>query len=171
MLEEQAAQLALHQPSQINFNNHFILRGEKKKVEGGGGGGGGAAAAAGVYIDSKEEDAFTGADIATRVKIPPFFELKAMVKGGSGSVRPKSRSGRLEEATFGGGGSKDSCLSFVGNSANGIVSGVDAVVSGKKLFQNAPSEASSPACAAARPSTLPSSTTLATDVGILQGDM
>ena len=41
--KEQAAQLALHQPSQINFNNHFILRGEKKKVEGGGGGGGGGA--------------------------------------------------------------------------------------------------------------------------------
>lgn len=169
LLEEQAAQLALQQPSQINFNNHFILRGEKKKFEGGGGAAA-ATAAGGVYTDSNEEDAFAGADVAGRVKIPPFFELKVMAKGGGGSVRPKSRSGRLEEGACGSGGLKDSCVSFVGNSAIGIVSGVEAVVSGKKLFQNTSSEASSPGCVAARPSALPSSTTLATNVGIVEGE-
>jgi hypothetical protein len=163
LLEEQAAELAMQQPSQINFNNHFILRGEKKKVEGGGGGGG-------VYTDSKEEDAFAGAEIAGKVKIPPFFELKATAKGGSGGVRPKSRSGRLEEGTCGGGSPKDGYGSFVGNSGIRIVSGVEAVVNGKKVFATAASEASSSGAAVARLLTLPPSTMLEPDDRNVEGD-
>ena len=150
----------MQQPSQINFNNHFILRGEKKKVEGGGGG---------VYTDSKEEDAFAGAEIAGKVKIPPFFELKATAKRGSGSVRPKSRSGRLEEGTCGGVYLKDGYGSFVGNSRMGILSGVEAVVSGTKMLHTAASEASSSESAVARLSTLPPST-LVPDDGYVQDD-
>jgi hypothetical protein len=133
-LEEQAMQLHQRQSQEQNGGLPVILRGEKMKVEGGEAGGGAVRGGGGGGL-GVEDDLLSWAETASRLRAPPFFEIRAISVGG-GAARPKSRGSKLEQNATGAGVAKDTlnCLGLKSMAGcEGLELAVESVVQGKRF--------------------------------------